>query len=127
MGLAQGGRMEQKIYEDPHGIDTWDQSNAERIFIHLVDANLWKEITGEECPPCPISAADYKGAWYTYDNKTSAVKGSGTLANVKPVSQKNKEHGFEGQQDDSPLNEKLTNPIIALGVKGKNVISDGNW
>lgn len=128
MGLAQGGRMEQKISADPHGIDTWDQAKAERIFIHIVDATLWKEITGEECPPSPISASEYKGAWFTYDNGKPAVQGSGTLANVKPVSQKDKDHGFEGQQDDSPLNEKKTNPVVALGVKvPKNVVTDGNW
>jgi hypothetical protein len=128
MGLAQGGRMEQKISADPHGIDTWDQAKAERIFIHIVDATLWREITGEECPPSPISASEYKGAWFTYDNGKPAVQGSGTLANVKPVSQKDKDHGFEGQQDDSPLNEKKTNPVVALGVKvPKNVVTDGKW
>lgn len=128
MGLAQGGRMEQKISVDPHGIDTWDQSKAERIFIHIVDAALWKEITGEECPPSPIAASEYKGAWFTYDNGKPSVQGSGTLANVKPVSQKDKDHGFEGQQDDSPLNEKKTNPVVALGVKvPKNVVTDGKW
>lgn len=127
MGLAQGGRMEQKVSEDPHGIDTWDQTKAERVFVHIVDAALWKEITGEECPPSPISASEYKGAWFTYDNGKPAVQGSGTLSNVKPVAQKDSEHGFEGQQDDSPLNEKKTNPVIALGPKPKNVITDGNW
>lgn len=128
MGLAQGGRMEQKISADPHGIDTWDQAKAERIFIHIVDATLWKEITGEECPPSPIAASEYKWAWFTYDNGKPAVQGSGTLANVKPVSQKDKDHGFEGQQDDSPLNEKKTNPVVALGVKvPKNVVTDGKW
>jgi hypothetical protein len=128
MGLAQGGRMQQTISADPHGIDTWDQSKAERVFIHIVDATLWKEITGEECPPSPISASEYKGAWFTYDNGKPAVQGSGTLANVKPVSQKDKEHGFEGQQDDSTLNEEKTNPVVALGVKvPKNVVTDGKW
>lgn len=128
MGLAQGGRMVQKVYSDPHGIDVWDQSKAERIFIHIVDATLWKEITGEQCPASPISASEYKGAYFSYDNETPAVNGSGTLANVKPVSQKDKDHGFTGQQDDSPLDEKKTNPLIALGAtKPKNMVTDGNW
>lgn len=126
MGLAQGGRMEQKVYADPHGIDTWDQGNAERIFVHLVDATLWETITGEPCPPCPIPASEYKGAYFTHDTGAKAVNGSGTLAGVKPVSQKDNEHGFAGQQDDSALFEKKTNKIIALAVP-KNKINDGNW
>jgi hypothetical protein len=124
MGLAQGGRMEQKISSDPHGIDVWDQTKAERIFIHIVDARLWTEITGEPCPPTPISASEYKGSYYSYDNGAPSVQGSGTLSNVKPVSQKDKDHGFVGQQDDSPLNEKKTNQIIELPP---NVIVDGKW
>jgi hypothetical protein len=127
MGLAQGGRMEQKVYSDPHGIDVWDQGNSERVFIHIVDATLWETITGETCPPCPIPASQYKGAYFTYDNGNKVVNGSGTLGNVKPVSQKDKEHGFEGQQDDSPLNEKKTNPIVHVGTTPKNVIKDGKW
>lgn len=125
MGLAQGGRMNQTVYADPHGIDVWDQTNAERIFVHIVDATLWETITGEKCPECPIPASAYKGAYFTYDNGNPSVQGSGTLANVKPVSQKDKEHGFTGQQDDTPLNETKTNPIVALG--SKNLIKDGKW
>jgi len=130
MGLAQGGRMEQKVYADPHGIDVWDQSKAERIFIHIVNAELWEKITGEKCPESPISASEYKGSYFTYDNGHDSVKGSGTLGNVKPVSEKDKDLGFTGQQDDSPLNEKETNPVVNL--KGaspvpKNVVKDGKW
>lgn len=130
MGLAQGGRMEQKVYEDPHGIEVWDQAKAERVFIHIVNAELWEQITGEKCPESPIAASEYKGAYFTYENGHDAVKGSGTLANVKPVSQKDKDYGFVGQQDDSPLDEKTTNIMVSL--KGptptpKNVIINGKW
>jgi len=130
MGLAQGGRMEQKVYEDPHGIEVWDQAKAERVFIHIVNAELWKQITGEKCPESPIAASEYKGAYFTYDNGHDAVKGSGTLANIKPVSQKDKEHGFTGQQDDSPMDEKTTNPTVNLkgpALIPKNVITSGEW
>lgn len=129
IGLAQGGRMTQEISVDPHGIDTWDMSKSERIFIHIVNAQLWEEITGEKCPPSPVPATEYKGAYFTYDSGEAAVNGSGTLANVKPVSEKDKEHGFTGQQDDSELNEKQTNPTVKIhAVKPpKNVIKDGIW
>ena len=125
MGLAQGGRMRQDIYADPHGIDVWDQTKAERIFIHIVNAELWEKITGEKCPPSPIDASEYNGPWFDYNSGEKALQGSGTLANVKPVSQKDKEHGFVGQQNDEPLNEAPK--VVNLTPTPKNVISDGNW
>jgi hypothetical protein len=127
MGLAQGGRMDQQINVDPYGIDTWDQANAERIFIHIVNADLWEQITGEKCPPSPVSAQEYKGSYYKLnENPKNAVQGSGTLANVKPVSQKDKDLGFEGQQDDSPVKETKVVQLCGTTVP-KNVVKDGNW
>ena len=38
MGLAAGGRMRQQLYPDPHGIDTWDQDNYGRVFVHIVNS-----------------------------------------------------------------------------------------
>ncbi|MCS6911700.1 MAG: hypothetical protein NZ890_00490, partial [Myxococcota bacterium] len=42
MGLAAGGTMTQKIYPDPHGIDTWDESNYGRVFVHIVNSMMWQ-------------------------------------------------------------------------------------
>lgn len=125
MGLAQGGTMNQQIYADPHGVDTWDESKAERIFVHIVNAELWKKITGEKCPPCPIAASEYDGAWYDYKTNNPTVGASSTLSQVKTVAEKDKQHGFTGQQDDSSLNE--TPKVENLTPKSKNEISDGNW
>jgi hypothetical protein len=46
MGLAAGGTMEQKIYPDPYGITTWDLPTRNRVFVHIVNSELWREITG---------------------------------------------------------------------------------
>ncbi len=59
MGLAAGGRMSQSIYPDPHGIETWDATRTTRLFVHIVNSSIWREITGEEAPPSPITARDY--------------------------------------------------------------------
>jgi hypothetical protein len=125
MGLAQGGTMNQQIYADPHGVDTWDESKAERIFIHIVNAELWEKITGEKCPPCPIPASEYDGPWFDYKTSSPTVGSSSALSEVKTVGEKDKQHGFTGQQDDSPLNE--TPKVKNLSPKSKNEISDGNW
>jgi len=42
MGLAAGGSMRQKIYADGHGLDTWDQSNCARVYVHLVNSEMWQ-------------------------------------------------------------------------------------
>ena len=60
MGLGAGGRMRQKIYPDPHGIDTWGSDDRARVFVHLADSMMWRQITGEEPPPTPVTAATYR-------------------------------------------------------------------
>jgi hypothetical protein len=129
MGLAAGGKMTQKIYEDPYGIDVWDQDNAEKLFVHIVNSEMYKQITGENPPSSPISAHTYTQngyPWFSvYDEGVDAIGGSGTLANVKPISQKDAEHGFTGQQDDSALNEKKN--VKKLPPTDKSTIKDGDW
>lgn len=130
MGLAAGGKMKQKIYDDPYGFDVWDQSNTERVFIHIVNSDMWKEITGEAPPDSPVSAhtyTQYGYPWFEiYDEHKSAVQGSGTLSNVKPVSEKDAEHGFKNQQDDSPLDESKNVNKIGKPTE-PNAVRDGNW
>ena len=33
MGLATDGKMKQGIYEDPYGLDAWDQFRSHRCFV----------------------------------------------------------------------------------------------
>lgn len=62
MSLGAGGRMKQKIYPDPHGIDTWDPDNTGRVTVYLVNSTAYQKITGEAPPPSPISAENYRQA-----------------------------------------------------------------
>ncbi len=41
MGLAPGGRMKQDIYDDPYGLDAWDQRQASRCFVSIVNTVQW--------------------------------------------------------------------------------------
>jgi hypothetical protein len=69
MSLAAGGRMTQQLYQDPHGLEAWDQSVSSRCFVTLVDAVQWYEITGEAPPTQPPTAADYSRSrlpWFDY-------------------------------------------------------------
>ena len=47
---------------DEYGIDTWDQLNYGRLLVHLVDGEMFRQITGKEPPPTPISPETYAEA-----------------------------------------------------------------
>jgi hypothetical protein len=124
MGLAAGGRMRQHIYPDPHGVDTWDQDTFGRVFVHIVNSQLWREITGEPVPPTPIDARAYTDAglpWFElYDDQLGDIEPSEVLANVKSVADKDAQHGFTGQQDDTPLQTPNVKPL-------GDQVPDGKW
>jgi hypothetical protein len=86
MGLAAGGRMRQQIYPDPHGIDTWDQDNYGRVFVHIVNSRDWTRITGEPLPSTPVDVQAYINAglpWFDlYDDHLGDIEPSAALAQV---------------------------------------------
>ena len=91
MGLAPGGLMEQKIYDDPHGYDAWDLEHGQRCFVHLVNSSTFTQITGALPPQAPVTAADYTEAglpWFDYYADAKPVKGSATLASLDSVGAK---------------------------------------
>jgi hypothetical protein len=89
MGLAAGGRMRQQLYPDPHGIDTWDQGNYGRVFVHIVNSRDWTRITGEPLPPTPVDVHSYIAAglpWFDlYDDHLGDIEPSAALAKVRSV------------------------------------------
>jgi hypothetical protein len=136
MGLAAGGRMKQSIYPDPHGIDTWDATRTSRVFVHIVNSAMWREITGEEAPPSPITARDYAAhrlPWFElYDEQLGALSGTGTLAGVRSVKEMDGAKSTLPLQDDDPVGvgpvRKLwTAAARALAVRGVRGVRDGKW
>jgi hypothetical protein len=127
MGLAAGGKITQKIYSDPHGLETWDEANHGRVFIHIVNSVMWTEITGEAPPPTPVTAKSYTQAGYPwfqlYDEGAGDIAASPVLQGVKSVAQMDAQHGFVGVEDNDPIS------ISPAQVKGlpKNVVPDGDW
>lgn len=91
MGLAAGGRMRQKIYPDEYGFDTWDQLNHGRVYVHIVNSMMFREITGKEPPSTPICARQYTEAglpWFDlYDEHRRDLKPSTLLRKVKSIGQ----------------------------------------
>jgi hypothetical protein len=89
MGIGAGGRMKQQIYADPYTPDVWDMSQSSRCFLHLCDALMWRQITGENPPHTPFTAEEYEEQelpWFEYYRDDLAVlEGSKTLAGIQSV------------------------------------------
>jgi hypothetical protein len=106
MGLGAGGVMLQQIYPDPYGIDTWDQDNYQRVFVHILNSAQFLTITGIVPPPTPVDAqayTDYGLPWFAlYDEGAGDVPVSERLTQVKTVAERDAERG-EPNQDETSL------------------------
>jgi len=116
MGLAPGGRMKQEIYDDPYGLDAWDQRNGSRCFVTLLNSTQWMAVSGEWPPTEPPTAQDYAAQdlpWFDYyDADARAVAGSDRLRELLSVTQQAKATG------KAPLPDSATVPtphVIRLG------------
>ena len=120
--------MEQKIYPDPHGIETWDPSSASRVYVHIVNSDLWREITGEKPPETPVTAKEYAKhglPWYElYDEHFSSLQGTSTLTQVKSVKELDEDKSSAPLQDDSPVEPGI---VKKLKLLAKHLVRDGQW
>jgi hypothetical protein len=116
MGLAAGGRMRQKIYDDPQKFDDWDVAHRARCFVHLANALVWRAITGDTPPTVPPTAAEYTRAglpWFEYYDADRRALGGGTsLRGVKSVVAIGK------SKNDVPLPEnESVDPAKVVGLR----------
>lgn len=127
MGLGAGGRMRQKIYPDPHGPGTWDESNAHRVFVHIANSETWREITGEAPPPTPVSAATYTNYGYPwfdlYDEDADDLAPSEILGKVESVKEIEGKKGLPADPGDEPV-DVPGGQVKKLGVAK---VVDGDW
>ena len=109
LGVAAGGRIRQRISPDPYGLETWDQTERGGLFIHLVNSDQFKELTGEEPPPPPISAKTYMDnrlPWFDlYDESAGDLPASKKLGQVKSVQEIDTHKGLVGQDDSIEVRE----------------------
>jgi hypothetical protein len=131
MGIAAGGRMQQSIYPDPHGPETWDNARTSRVYVHIVNSMLYEQITGRKAPDTPVTArtyAEHGYPWFDlYDEHLGDVDPSEALAGVKSVKEMDAEKGFKPQQDDDPV-PVPDHVVRKLHVPTpKNAVRDGDW
>jgi hypothetical protein len=105
MGLAVGGRMKQKIYPDQYGLETWDEKNLSRAFVHIVNSEQYGAITGERTPPTAVSAQTYTQhglPWFDlYDEEAGDLAAAERLRQVRSITESDVERGElpeEGRQ-----------------------------
>jgi hypothetical protein len=105
MGLGAGGMMQQKIYPDPYGIDTWDPDNYQRVFVHILNSAQFSALTGLAPPPTPIDAQAYTDhglPWFAlYDESAGDVPVAERLTQVKTVSERDAERDAPHQGETS--------------------------
>ena len=125
MGLAPGGKIKQEIYTDHEGIAAWDQDQASRCFVHIVNSSEYASITGSIPPYRPILAADYEAAglpWYDYYSDSAAEEGSELLASLRSLGD------AQGEFDDL-LGEGMDMAIPSLlkTINKTNKVKDGKF
>jgi hypothetical protein len=134
MGLGAGGKMKQEIHVDPHGLDAWDTTTKERVFVHLCNSLAYQVTTGKASPNPPPTAAEYtrRGLpWFDhYRDDLAHLDGTPLLANLKTLT----ELGFQKGMQLLPAEEA---PAIApgqvthLSPKPKapepGTVRDGKW
>lgn len=102
MGLAVGGRIKQKIYEDKDPL-RWNTSfSTGQIHVYILNSHQFKEVTGEDPDPPTITIRDYilRGfPWFDlYDEKIQHVKGT-MEGKLKTVDKFIKEKEEEEEED----------------------------
>ena len=130
MGLAAGGAMEQEIYPDEYGADVWDQERSGRVFVHIANSMAWREITGEEPPPTPVSARSYtehRFPWFSlYDEGRGDLTPAESLKHVKSVKEMDQKKGFTRQQDDGTI-ELPAPQVVELGRPDSQQVGNRIW
>ena len=119
MGLAPGGLMEQDIYKDEHGIETWDASTRSRCFVHLLNSLQYLQLTGREPPTRPPTATEYTEAglpWFEYyaaDRK--ALKDASKLLGLASVAATKVKQGKGVLEDNQPVSPTEVKIVSAVG------------
>ena len=121
MGLAPGGLMRQEIYEDEHGINSWDTSTGSRCFAHIVNSVQLLHLTGCQPPSKPPPAQNYTNAglpWYDYyGGDLKALEGAKELAELDSVASVKLKKGEGFLPDNDPVTPSVVRRLSRTMVR----------
>lgn len=128
MGLGAGGRIRQEIYRDTFSKDDWRDAPSARVWVHLVAAGAWHQLTGEATPSTPVNADAYIRAglpWFDYfDAELQDVETSKKLAGVRTVGAL-LEGGLEGEA--GVVVPTSDGRVISYGARRNDLVLPGEW
>lgn len=129
MGLGRGGEISQKIYPDPYGpegrklwtekpTEVWEESPSAVEVFYMVSSEDFKQITGHEAPPTPVTHEKYQQLglpWFDlHDKNYGDSKGSDVFGKLKPVGE-----GKASQVLLDKLNPYQPKPVEVKIAKGE--------
>ena len=86
VGVGKGGKITQKVYTDPHGLEVWTEKPEATMAVYLIDGASFTQITGKPMPPLPKDVRDYMGKWYgLHDKKEKDVPGTDKFTGLATV------------------------------------------
>ena len=107
MGLGAGGQIRQKVYLDSYGLDAWDLQNFGSVWVHILNSEQYRAVTGLEPPPTPIDAhtyTQYGFPWFQlYDEDLRNVPAAERLARVKSLRERQAQRGETASTVDRPV------------------------
>ena len=117
MGIAAGGTIRQQILEDTYGAESWDEAAFRDIVIHIVNSQVYQQITGREAPPSPISAEHYKRCkipWYSdYKEKAPSLSPVAMFKRILSVGQIDNTRGI-AKDENRPKREIQPEEIVRI-------------
>lgn len=129
MGLAPGGKMRQVICKDPFNFEEWDLENSSRCFIHILNSESWREITGEVPPASPLTAKVYSESglpWFDYyDGDAAALDGASTLSGLQSVAKIAKVKGDSEVGDGGTIT--TINTVLLESKKQADQVREGDF
>ena len=123
MGLAEGGSIKQQIYPDSYGVETWDEDNKGILDVHMVNSEIYAQITGETGPATPIEAETYTKyglPWFDlYDETKGDLDTSNVISGLKSFGELDIEKGKADPAVEKPILVHK-NQVKKLGIFSKN-------
>jgi hypothetical protein len=124
MGMAAGGKMKQKVYPDPYGLETWDASTFGELYVYILNSAQYESVTGQAPPPSPVSAktyTEYGLPWFElYDEAAASLPPVEKLGGVKSIQEMESERGSSPGEEESSVEIDLAQikKVDPSGSKG---------
>lgn len=125
LGMAAGGLMRQTIHRDTHGLGAWDTNARRRVFVHLLDSQVWRAVTGQEPTTTPPTVTEYEAngiPWFDLNEAGGGAGGGPDADKIKPVSEI-----ADGKGDVPYADNSSVQPGTVVSIGGPRNAKDGNW